>query len=200
MPKAKSKTPISRGPFFTKGRLLALWVAFAGFAYISASQNWYTLSMSPNGDTVKLSSYDGLTSYGNLSAILMLNFAAILVVAFVGSWARRITTGLVSILSTITLVWIISKIVNQDISGLAKQVEQMTGIAAAHGIDGVSVSTENSAYLFTAVLALIIGAQLLVIFTERFWVKRSGKTDLPRKNSKPSEPKDAIGIWDSQRR
>ena len=200
MAKSKSKTPVSRVPVFTKGRLLAIWVALAGFAYISASQNWYTLSMSPNGDTVKLSSYDGLTSYGNLSAILMLNFAAILVVAFVGSWARRITTGLVAILSTITLVWIISKIANQDISGLAKQVEQMTGIAAAHGIDGVSVSTENSAYLFIAGLALVIGAQLLVIFTERFWVKRSSKTNPSPKNSKPSEPKDAIGIWDSQRR
>jgi hypothetical protein len=73
----------------TKGRLLTLWIAFSVFAYVSASQDWFTLSMSPEGKTVKLASYDGLTSYSSLSATLMLNFAGILAVAFVGTIGRK---------------------------------------------------------------------------------------------------------------
>jgi uncharacterized membrane protein (TIGR02234 family) len=183
-----------------KGRILTLWIAFAGFAYVCASQDWYTLSMSPNGDTVKLSSYDGLTSYSNLSALLMLNFAAILAIAFVGLWGRRITAWLLAALNAFTLVWILTRIQKQDISGLSKQVEQMTGIAAAHGIDNVTVTTQNSALFFAAGLAATLLASLGVALTSQRWPKRVSKTELPSKSPKDTEPDDAIGIWDSQRR
>jgi hypothetical protein len=183
-----------------KGRLLALWIAFATFAYVSASQDWFTLSMSPNGDTVKLSSYDGLTTYGNLSAVLMLNFAGILTVGFVGSLGRKITTGLITLLNASVLVWATTRVFAQDISGLAKQVEQMTGIAAAHGIKDVTVSTQASAFWFLGALAAVTLTNVLVLIFERTWPKRTAKTDLPSKAGKDSEPKDSIGIWDAQRR
>jgi hypothetical protein len=184
----------------TKGRLLAIWIAFAVFAYVSASQDWFTLSMSPEGKTVKLASYDGLTSYSSLSATLMLNFAGILAVAFVGTIGRKITTGVLALLNLGVLVWSTSRIATQDISGLAKQVEQMTGIAAAHGIKDVSVVTQTNAYLFVAALAFTTLISFLVLITERRWPKRISKTEMPSKDVKATEPKDSIGIWDSQRR
>ena len=184
----------------TKGRLLTLWIAFAVFAYVSASQDWFTLSMSPEGKTVKLASYDGLTSYSSLSATLMLNFAGILAVAFVGTIGRKITASLLALLNVAVLTWSTSRIATQDISGLAKQVEQMTGIAAAHGIKDVTVATQPNAYWFIAALAFTALVNILVLVTERRWPKRTAKTEMPSKDAKAAEPKDSIGIWDSQRR
>jgi uncharacterized membrane protein (TIGR02234 family) len=184
----------------TKGRLLGIWIAFATFAYVSASQDWFSLSMSPDGKTVQLAAYDGLTAYNSLSAVLMLNYAGILTVAFVGSLGRKITSGLIAVLNIAVLIWSVARIATQDISGLAKQVEQMTGIAAAHGIKGVTVATQGSAYWFLAALAATSLTALLVLLFERKWPKRQQKTEMPTKTAKDSEPKDAIGIWDSQRR
>jgi predicted permease len=184
----------------TKGRLLTVWVACAILAYVFASQDWYTLSMTPDGDLVKLSSYDGLTAYSNLSPVLMLNFAAVLVVSFVGSLARKITLSLIALANLGSLAWMISRIASQDVSGLAKQVEQMTGIAAAHGVTGLTVATQMATTGFLVAMALTIATVLFGIFTERKWPKRAAKTELPSKSAKETEPKDAIGIWDSQRR
>lgn len=184
----------------TKGRLLALWVAFVILGYIFASQDWYTLSMTPDGDLVKLSSYDGFTAYANLSPLLMLNFAAILVISFVGSLSRKITFSLSALANLATLVWTIGRIASQDVSGLAKQVEQMTGIAATHGVTGLTVSTQMASTGFIVALLLISATGIVGLATERKWPKRASKTELPSSTSKNKEPKDAIGIWDSQRR
>ena len=184
----------------TKGRLLTVWLAFVILAYIFASQDWYTLSMAPDGEVVKLSSYDGLTAYSNLSPVLMLNFAAALVVSFVGSLARKITLSMIALANLGTLAWMIGRITSQDVSGLAKQVEQMTGIAAAHGVTGLAVATQAATVGFVVALVSTIAVVAVAIITERKWPKRAAKTELPSKSAKQSEPKDAIGIWDSQRR
>ena len=76
----------------------------------------------------------------------------------------------------------------------------MTGIAAAHGVEGITVTTLWASYGFLVALsasALISG---LVLFTEKSWPKRSSKTEIPSKAITDEDPKDAIGIWDSQRR
>lgn len=183
----------------SKGRILTIWVVFAILAYVLASQDWYTLSMSPNGETVKLSTYDGITSYGNLSSVLMLNFAAILAVAFVGSLGRKIVTALMVFVNVGTLAWMTSRVAGQDVSGLAKQVEQMTGIAAAHGVEGLTVQTQFSPYGFLFSMALLTTVTLVVFITEKKWPKRQARTEVRSKSVKPNEPKDSIGIWDSQR-
>jgi hypothetical protein len=183
----------------TKGRILAIWLAIAVFSYVLASQDWYTLSMSPNGDTVKLSTYDGLTAYGNLSPVLMLNFAAILAVAFVGSIGRRIVAALMVLVNLGSLVWTLTRIANQDVTGLAKQVEQMTGIAAAHGVDDLTVETQFAPFGFLFAVALLTTIALMTLFSERQWPKRQARTELASKNIRANEPKDSIGIWDSQR-
>jgi hypothetical protein len=130
----------------------------------------------------------------------MLNYAGILTVAFVGSWGRKITAGVIALLNVGVLAWSITRIAAQDISGLAKQVEQMTGIAAAHGVKGVTVATLANAYWFLVALTATSLASVLVLVFERKWPKRQEKTEMPVKSAKDSEPKDSIGIWDSQRR
>lgn len=182
-----------------KSRTLGLWAALIVLSYIFASQNWYTLEMSPNGETVKLASYDGVSAYGNLSPLLMLNFAAILVISFVGSLARKIVATTVALANASAAIWTTLRIQQQDISGLSKQVEQMTGIAAAHGIDDISVTTLWSATGFILALVLSTAIVALVLFSERSWPKRSTKTERSVRLAKAEEPKDAIGIWDSQR-
>ena len=183
----------------TKSRALSLWAASVILSYILASQDWYTLSMSPNGETVKLSSFDGMTSYGNLSPLLMLNFAAILVVSFVGTVARKCVTAAIVIANLSGLVWLVTRIQQQDISGLAKQVEQMTGIAAAHGVEDLTVSALWASSGFVAALGLTTAVVCGILFTEKNWPKRSAKTERSAATTKAEEPKDAIGIWDSQR-
>lgn len=184
----------------SKGRILSIWVAFSILAYVLASQDWYTLSMSPNGDTVKLATYDGLTAYGNLSPVLMLNFAAILAVAFLGGLGRKIISTVMVLANLATLAWMVTRVAGQDVSGLAKQVEQMTGIAAAHGVEDLTVQTQFAPYAFLLALTFLTAAALVVLVAERKWPKRQSRTEVASKTAKPSEPKDAIGIWDSQRR
>jgi hypothetical protein len=184
----------------TKGRLLTLWAALAILAYIFASQDWYTLSMAPNGDTVKLATYDGLTAYGNLSPVLMLNLAAILAVAFVGSLGRKVTLSMIVLADLGTLSWMISRVAAQDVSGLAKQVEQMTGIAAAHGVKDLAVQTQGAPVAFLIAIGATAALALFILFTERNWPKRASRTERTTLPTKVAEPKDAIGIWDSQRR
>ncbi|MEY3846582.1 MAG: hypothetical protein RJA66_849 [Actinomycetota bacterium] len=183
----------------SKGRLLGVWAILSTLAYIFASQDWFTLSMAPNGDTVQLASYNGLTAYGNLSPILMLNFAAILAVAYVGSLGRKITTGLVLALNATLIATTFIGVQSQDISGLSKQVEQMTGIAAAHGIKDVTVVTGWATAGFLITLALKVLLIAFVLASERRWPKRPVKTERTSKETKTTEPKDSIGIWDSQR-
>uniref|UniRef100_UPI003DA120DE hypothetical protein n=1 Tax=Enterococcus faecium TaxID=1352 RepID=UPI003DA120DE len=84
--------------------------------------------------------------------LLMLNFAAILVVSFVGSLARKVVTTAVALANVSAVIWTFLRVQQQDISGLSKQVEQMTGIAAAHGIDDIAVTTLWSASGFLVAL------------------------------------------------
>lgn len=183
----------------TKTRALTFWVALIILSYIFASQDWYTLSMSPNGDTVKLSSFDGLTAYGNLSPVLMLNFAAVLVVSFVGSLARKFVLVIIAAANLATLIWTAIRLQQQDISGLAKQVEQMTGIAAAHGVEDLMINQLWSSAGFLISLGLATALVAMIFLTERAWPKRPAKTERFTTARKADEPKDAIGIWDSQR-
>ena len=83
---------------------------------------------------------------------------------------------------------------------MAKQVEQMTGIAAAHGVKDLTVDAQIAPTLFLAAMAALIGMSALVLAMERKWPKRQSRTERTSTSSKVSEPKDAIGIWDSQRR
>jgi hypothetical protein len=168
-------------------------------SYIFASQDWYALSMAPNGETVKLSTFDGLTAYGNLSPLLMLNFAAILVVSFVGSLARKVVLSALATANIAGFIWIAARLQQQDISGLAKQVEQMTGIAAAHGVEDLTISALWGSSGFLVSLGLTVTAVCITLLTENRWPKRHSKTERAEVARKPEEPKDAIGIWDSQR-
>lgn len=176
-----------------------LWAALTLLSYIFLSQEWFTLEMTPNEETVKLASFDGTSAYSTLSPLLMLNFAAILVVSFVGSLARKFVAVTIAIVNSFSLVWTAVRVQQQDISGLAKEVEQMTGIAAAHGVDDLVVTSLWASIAFLASLALSTAVVGLILVTERNWPKRSTKTERTSAVKRVEEPKDAIGIWDSQR-
>lgn len=183
----------------SKSRALTLWAALVILSYIFVSQDWFTLEMTPNGETVKLASFDGVSAYSTLSPLLMLNFAAILVVSFVGSLARKFVALTIALINISSLVWTAIRVQQQDVSGLAKQVEQMTGIAAAHGVEDLVVTSLWASIAFLIALALCTAAVGLILFTERSWPKRSAKTERTSAAKRVEEPKDAIGIWDSQR-
>ena len=183
----------------TKGRLLTLWVAFTILAYIFAGQDWFVLSMAPNGDSVRLAAYDGVTSFGNIAPMLMLNFAGILAVAFVGSWGRKITLGLILLANLGTAFWTVTRVLGKDVSGLAKQVEQMTGIAAAHGVKDLIVQTQAAPTWFLVTYGLVTLMTLITLILEHKWPKRAQRTERASNASKNREPRDSIGIWDSQR-
>jgi hypothetical protein len=182
-----------------KSRTLGLWAALVVLSYLFSSQDWFTLEMSPNGESVKLATFDGVSAYSNISPLLMLNFAAILVVSFVGSLARKFIAAVIALANSVALVWLALRVQEQDISGLSKQVEQMTGIAAAHGVDDLLVTTHWPALGFLVALSLSTVAVFLILFTERRWPKRPAKTERTSRPAKFEEPKDSIGIWDSQR-
>ena len=76
----------------------------------------------------------------------------------------------------------------------------MTGIAAAHGVEGLTVETLSAPYELLVSLALLAAVTVLVLLTERKWPKRQAKTERSETPIKNIEPSDAIGIWDSQRR
>ena len=183
----------------SKSRALTLWAALVIFCYIFVSQEWFTLEMAPNGETVKLASFDGVSAYSTLTPLLMLNFAAILVVSFVGSLARKFVALAIVLVNISSLVWTAVGVQQQDISGLAKQVEQMTGIAAAHGVEDLVVTSLWPSIAFLVSLALSTGAVGLILFTEGSWPKRAARTERRGAALRVEEPEDAIGIWDSQR-
>jgi hypothetical protein len=182
-----------------KSRALIIWAVLVILSYIFASQDWYTLSMSPNGDSVKLASFDGMSAFGNLSPLLMLNFAAILVVSFVGSLTRKVVAATIALANLATAIWLGIRVQQQDISGLSKQVEQMTGIAAAHGVEDLTVASLWASNGLLVSLGLTAALLVFILFSEKSWPKRPVKTERFAQSKRVEEPKDAIGIWDSLR-
>lgn len=180
-----------------KSSSLGLWFIALGFATIAASQTWFQLSMSPNGDAVTISEFDGFTTYSFISAVLLASLAAVFVISFVGTLARKIISILALVLSGAGLALLISRVATSDISGLSSQIEKATGIAANHGIKNVDVVTTIWSQLGIASFVLLSVATLLVLLTERNWPARVAKIE--RQQSKAKAPTDNISLWDSQR-
>lgn len=89
------------------------------------------------------------------------------------------------------------EILQQNISSLASAVEAATGIAAQHGIKGVTVVTEIGGYLTLGALVLTVVIQSVTLSAARIWPKKVARTE--RKSVAIQEPEDTISLWDSQR-
>jgi hypothetical protein len=184
---------------FTKSRTLGLWAFILLASYISAAQPWFSLEMSPNGTPVELGRYDGFTAYGFLSPILLVCLAALFSSAFLGGVARKISAAVALVATGVGLVLLVPKIVAADISGLASQIEKLTGIAATHGIKDLTVLVLPWAWISMACLALLLAIEALLLLTERNWPKKSTKSDRYQTGQVAKDENDTIGLWDSQR-
>lgn len=175
-----------------------LLLILASFMY--SGQTWYEVTMSPNDEIVLLKSFDGFTAYSWLSPILLVCLAAAAVSALISRNGSRIVLAFGFLISSLLLVLVLSAVFNQDLGGVAKQLEISTGIAATHGITGLGFHTTQFAYLSLALIFLVAATFLYCLITQKSWAIRAtyARAQAPRKSSR-SEPKDSIAIWDDQR-
>jgi hypothetical protein len=181
----------------SKGRAFGLWAIGLVLTVIAVNQVWFTLEMQPEDTTVVIQSFSGANTYGYISPTLLLIASQSAFFFFVGPRAR-FWIGSLSILTTLGFaVALLLEILQQNISSLASAVEAATGIAAQHGIKGVTVVTEIGGYLTLGTLALTLVIQSVTLSKSRIWPKKVARTE--RKAVAIQEPEDTISLWDSQR-
>lgn len=181
----------------SKGRAFGLWAIGLVLTVIAVNQVWFTLEMQPEDTTVVIQSFSGANTYGYISPTLLLLASQSAFFFFVGP-RSRLWIGALSILTTLGFaIALLLEIIQQDISSLASAVESATGIAAQHGIEGVTVVTEIGGYLALATLALTSAIQFLALRASRTWPVKVARTE--RKLVAEREPEDTISLWDSQR-
>lgn len=184
---------------FTKSRTLGLWAIVLLATYIAAAQSWFSLEMAPNESTVELGRYDGFTSYGFLSPILLVVLAALFASAFLGGIGRKVA-GAIAVLATgLSALLLTPRVAGADVSGLSTQIEKLTGIAATHGIDDLTVITLPWAWITLTCLALLLAVEIIFFTTEHNWPKKLAKSDRYQTGQTAKDDDDTIGLWDSQR-
>lgn len=156
--------------------------------------------MSPNDEVVTLQLFDGFTSYSWISPILLVCLAAISVSALTAGLSRTISLS-IGIVGSALLVFLgSSAVIGQNLSGVAKQIESATGIAATHGVTGLFVETTQLAYLSLGTFALMGLIFLVAAITHHRWPSRIRKSgNGMQKSFSESTPQDAISLWDEQR-
>lgn len=180
----------------SKARLLAALSLFLIGAFIATGQTWYQVSMSPNGETVTLQTFDGYTAYSWASPLLLVCLAA-LAVALLTSGRARAAIFSVGSLSAISLLALSAvSVANQDLAGVAKQLETATGIAATHGIQGLETTSQPAALICIVLYGLIGLVFAISALTQHRWVARPKASG---SSKKAAELKDAISLWDEQR-
>jgi hypothetical protein len=180
---------------FTKGRSLGLIVLMLIGSFALAGQTWFIVSMSPNNETVALRNFDGYSSYAWVSPLLLVCLAAMATSA-ISTSATRIVSLWVGALSSISLTLLSSvSISRQDLSGVAKELEAATGIAATHGITGLDIATQALAPLSIGVFGALGLVFILAILASKHWRARAVKVS--RQAGRPV--KDSISLWDEQR-
>lgn len=181
----------------TKGLSFAAWLVGILLAVIASGQTWFTLEMKPADTVVTIQSFDGFTTFGYISPVLMLAACQGLIFFFSGPVARS-WIGWASVLTSALLtVALAFDVLSQNIANLGPAIENATGIAATHGIDGVTVVTEIGGYLAILSLALLVAVQATATVTSRTWPARKARTE--RAVVKEGAATDTISMWDSQR-
>jgi hypothetical protein len=179
----------------TKGRSIGLILLMLIGSFALAGQTWYLVSMAPNDETVALKGFDGFSAYAWVSPLLLVCLAA-MATAAISSAGPRVASLWTGAISSFALTLLSSlSISRQDLSGLAKEIETATGIAATHGISGLDIATQPMAPLSIGVFGALFVVFLLSIFTSRHWRAKITKT--ARQANRPV--KDSISLWDEQR-
>ncbi len=185
---------------FSRKRIFTLWLATLGVAWIAASQTWFTVEMFPDGQTVELQQFDGLTTYPFITAIFISSAAGLLASIFVQSLARKIV-GTITALLAAGAVWLIAtKVAAQDLSGISDQLETLTGIAANHGAGDYKVLASAWPWVTLATMLLQLFVVAFFLLVESSWPRRSQKTERTSAAMSSGDEQDSIGIWDAQRK
>jgi hypothetical protein len=180
---------------FTKGRSLALILLMLTGSFALAGQTWYLVSMSPNDETVTLKSFDGYSAYAWISPLLLVCLAAMATSA-ISAAVTRLVSLWVGAVSSIALTLLSAySISRQDLSGVAKELETATGIAATHGITGLDIATQPLAPASIGGFTFLSLLFLVAIFASRHWKAKEVKAT--RQAGRPV--KDSISLWDEQR-
>lgn len=185
---------------FSRKRIFTLWLATLGVAWIAASQTWFTVEMFPDGQTVELQQFDGLTTYPFITAIFISSAAGLLASLFVQSLARKIVGTMAALLAA-GAVWLIAtKVAAQDLSGISDQLETLTGIAANHGVGDYKVLASAWPWVTLATMLLHLFVVSFFLLVESSWPRRSQKTERTSVAMQSRDEQDSIGIWDAQRK
>jgi hypothetical protein len=179
----------------TKGRSLGPILLMLIGSFALAGQAWYLVSMSPNDETVTLKSFDGFSAYAWVSPLLLVCLAAMATSA-ISSGAMRLVSLCSGAASSFALTFLAGfAISTQDLAGLARGLETATGIAATHGISGLTITTQPFALLSVGTFVLTCVFFILAVFTSKNWVSRAGTPS----HSSQVQTKDTISLWDEQR-
>lgn len=180
-----------------KSQSIALWVGAILLVAIACSQTWYTLEMSPDGNSVELKSFDGFATYLFISPFLMLSAASVFTFMFLSRLPRLIIGALSSVFTALLLALVSFRVASADVSSLSREIEAATGIAATHGLDQIDTSVTSSAYWAIASIVLLLAIQTAATISSLTWPKKKARTELSI--SSEAESSDTISIWDSQR-
>lgn len=185
---------------FSRKTILTVWLATLGLALIAASQTWFTVEMFPDGETVELQQFDGVTTYPFLTAIFIASAASLFAALFVQSLARKIV-GAIAALTAAGAVWLIAtKVASQDLSGVSEQLETLTGIAANHGAGDYAVLVSAWPWVTLATMSLYLAVIAVFLVAESSWPKRAQKIERSSAATRSEDEQDSIGIWDAQRK
>ena len=183
----------------SRSRFAVLVAVLVILDFIFAGMNWFAISMSPDQKTVQIQAFDGYTTYPALTAGL-----SVALIAFVTSFmiARRalfvvLLIAAVAAIATASLTAI--AVASKNIAALRDQIERATGIAATHGLSGVEVSVQQSAWVGVACLAATSLVFVVGALSSRTWASKKLGNAATRPGEARAARPDAIGLWDSQR-
>lgn len=180
----------------SKGRVFSILGIFMILAFVFSGQGWFTVSMNPNDAAVILKTFDGYTTYAYLSPLLLVCLAGI-AIASISNGTTRLVSFLLGGLASAALVLLsIVNVANQNLSGVAKQIESATGIAATHGIKDLTVEVSNFSSISIASYALLSVAFVWSVVASRHW---KAVVKAQASNSTIKSAKDPISLWDEQR-
>jgi hypothetical protein len=179
-----------------KRKALSATALLLVLSWFGPGQTWFEVSMSPNDESVLLKSFDGYTAFAFISPLLLVSSAGFGMAMLSKKRSRTIALFIASVAQLSLAILALVKFASQDLSGVAKQIESATGIAANHGLDGVATNAQAAGFFAVAFLFLGGLALLANAISSRDWADTPKKTDQRLKGSKP---KDSISLWDQQR-
>lgn len=179
-----------------KGKAILLLGVLETAAWVFAGQIWYKVSMTPNDETVVLKEFDGLAVHGYISPILFVTLAAIAVGLLTSGKARAGIFWTAAAAATSLTAMSAMDLANQNLSGVASQIELATGIAATHGLTGVEIVAQVASSVSLVSFGLLALGFALSAISSIGWQKREPQII---GNVAAKKPKDAISLWDEQR-